>query len=1507
MNDSRPNPYPGPRSFQQGERLFGRQRETAALLDLLIAERVVLLYSPSGAGKTSLVQAALAPALAAEGFRVLPIMRPGLTPDQPAPGANRYVLSLLLGLEATRPEDAQTSLAELAGLTLADYLDRLPAPAEGVWHGDVLLFDQFEEILTADPTDRAAKLACFEQIGQALRDRNRWALFAMREEFVAALDPYLRPIPARFDKGRRYRLDLLSPDAARQAMQGPAEDAGVAFTDEAAIRLADDLRRTQVQQPDGAMVTALGPHIEPVQLQVVCRRLWDNLAPDDAVIDSENLVSVGDVNTTLRGYYADTVAAVAAQTGVRERAVREWADRQLITEAGIRGQVLMGQGTSQGLPNAAIWPLVDSHLVRAEGRRGATWFELAHDRLIEPVRGDNAEWAAAHLSAMQRQAKLWHEQGRSDGLLLSGEALVEAEAWAAARTELLEPHERNFLAACRKARERVEREKRQSRRIRVLAMVAGVVAVLTIVAASIAIDRTHKAELAKQEAQQQAKTAKLQRLGVQSRSNLDSNYDLALLLSLEVDGSGINTVEAGGNLAETLEHSPQIQYFLRGHDAPVISVAFDSNGDRLASGDEQGRLILWDLTAVPPAPRTLIDHGQPVQALSFVSAQNALVSLSYAYHADSSTEAFVWNAKNGDKVRQLSLPKGDSTERAALSHDGGTIALVTNKTTVTLWNVFEDALIGVPARIAEPSVFSWVDGLAFSPDATKLALWLSARENSGIILWDTAKQQIVGQPRPEHANTVSALTFSPDGRLLASSSYDGSTYLWDVESWKPIYRFPEARKWSSVENGRGLAFSPDGQTLVTGDHKGTVTFWDATNPQPLFISLQGREDDVSALAFGRDGHWLASGGQDGAIILWELDKTNRMGQILADFQPSPITWSLGPDGRTIAVSAFMSGEIALLDPFSGKPAGRPMAGSSDIITGLAFHPNEPLLAASTTDYARIQVMFWDIENRKPSREPLSQDGYDAYDLRYNFNGSILAFREEFDGRVYLYDAHTLTSIEALRPPIDDQYSVVDFGPKSNVLATGTLAGQVALWDIASFQPLWQSKDTAAMTITSLAFAPDQTMISVGGAEGDIALLASRTGKVLRWLRNGHGGSAVNQLAFAPDGKILASGGDDNTIVLWNVASGTPVARFQAPYKNGVEKLAFAPQGDTLFSSGDGVLTRWDLDSTSWRTLACQIAGRNLSIEEWKLYIGPETPYRLTCPSLPPHPSVLRAAIENSAELIVAGQEEPAVTQIEKALQLAGKTDGDLRVEAQRLLAVLLVERAESMAKQGDLKEAIAFYEIATRLDRMIDLVPEAEAKRVYVEVLMADGEWAAMSGDVERAVARFREAIELDPSLKLNPIEHATQLYNDALGGNIYDRVMAMAIEGDIDGAIAEVERTLMDHPSLDIPGTVWNRLCWSGSLVGRATDVLQACDRAIASIPESGNFRDSRGLARALTGDVQGAIEDFEFALEIWKTKNASEEHITSRAAWVEALRQGKDPVEIFDAATLEQLRNNE
>src|SRR5215203_4651685 len=136
-----PNPYVGPRAFRTGEPLFGRTREVRELTELLIAERVVLLCSPSGAGKTSLVRAGLVPRLRDdERFRVLPapegehtVVRVSTVPPW-APGAgaavNRYVLSVLLSLEEGQPPGLRLEPGELSGLGLREYLAKRAPPAD---------------------------------------------------------------------------------------------------------------------------------------------------------------------------------------------------------------------------------------------------------------------------------------------------------------------------------------------------------------------------------------------------------------------------------------------------------------------------------------------------------------------------------------------------------------------------------------------------------------------------------------------------------------------------------------------------------------------------------------------------------------------------------------------------------------------------------------------------------------------------------------------------------------------------------------------------------------------------------------------------------------------------------------------------------------------------------------------------------------------------------------------------------------------------------------------------------------------------------------------------------------------------------------------------------------------------------------------------------------------------------------------------------------------------------
>ena len=130
-------PYVGPRPFKLDEKYFyGRDAEIRELRDLLIARHVVLLYSPSGAGKTSLIQAGLIPQLEARSYRVLHVIRVGaalplgLSAEEPAP--NRYLFSTLSSLEESFPQDARLPQEQLASLDLVEYL-KLRRPARSPW------------------------------------------------------------------------------------------------------------------------------------------------------------------------------------------------------------------------------------------------------------------------------------------------------------------------------------------------------------------------------------------------------------------------------------------------------------------------------------------------------------------------------------------------------------------------------------------------------------------------------------------------------------------------------------------------------------------------------------------------------------------------------------------------------------------------------------------------------------------------------------------------------------------------------------------------------------------------------------------------------------------------------------------------------------------------------------------------------------------------------------------------------------------------------------------------------------------------------------------------------------------------------------------------------------------------------------------------------------------------------------------------------------------------------
>src|ERR1019366_5298866 len=144
------NPFVGPRPIENGQSIFGRDLEIDQLYYLLSAERIVLFHSPSGAGKTSLLQAGLIPRLAPQ-FDVWAPVRVNLPPLTEGPAdINRYVRSCNLGFEAEIPRDHQRPEDAIASMPFAEYMAGRPrrrSAAKNV----VLIFDQFEEVLTVDP------------------------------------------------------------------------------------------------------------------------------------------------------------------------------------------------------------------------------------------------------------------------------------------------------------------------------------------------------------------------------------------------------------------------------------------------------------------------------------------------------------------------------------------------------------------------------------------------------------------------------------------------------------------------------------------------------------------------------------------------------------------------------------------------------------------------------------------------------------------------------------------------------------------------------------------------------------------------------------------------------------------------------------------------------------------------------------------------------------------------------------------------------------------------------------------------------------------------------------------------------------------------------------------------------------------------------------------------------------------------------------------------------------
>ena len=386
-----------------------------------------------------MINAKLTPMLEHAGFEVL---KPTRVRDVPPEDkllrqiSNIYVFNVLRNWN-----DGAIPPEVLATMSLPEFLkSRKSVPADQDDIPRVAVFDQFEELFTSFLERSGDREEFIDQIGVALEeDRLLRVVFAMREDYIAELDPYLPLLPEKLRT--RYRIERLSEEDALLAITEPLRDTEYSFADGVPEQLVENLLMVPVETGKG-VTKVRGESVEPVQLQVVCQTLWENCQntwrkslSDKRVITREYLETFGDVDQALSTFYENAIKRVAQATGVKEGVLRRWFEQSLITSAGTRGTVFRGEKETGDLPNAAVDELVNQHIIRAELRGGSRWYELTHDRFIAPIKASNERWLLAHSGGeqtpkrLEARAEQWVRDGRKEEALLDEGELLEARRW----------------------------------------------------------------------------------------------------------------------------------------------------------------------------------------------------------------------------------------------------------------------------------------------------------------------------------------------------------------------------------------------------------------------------------------------------------------------------------------------------------------------------------------------------------------------------------------------------------------------------------------------------------------------------------------------------------------------------------------------------------------------------------------------------------------------------------------------------------------------------------------------------------------------------------------------------------------------------------------------------------------------------------------------------------------------------------------------------------------------
>jgi WD40 repeat protein/class 3 adenylate cyclase len=1145
------NPYKGLRAFDESDAsdFFGREALVETILRRLSepapGSRFLAIVGPSGSGKSSVVRAGVAPAVRrgalTNGTRCpVAVMVPGQDPKAELSAA-------LTGADVTSVTGGDADGA------LEAVRDALPKDGSEL----LLVVDQFEELFTLVEDEHLRQRFLNDLTKVAFDPNSRLRIIVtMRADF------YDKPLLYRefgdLVGARTQTVTGLSAQELERAISGPAERAGVSLEKGLVAQVLSDVN----DQPGSLPL-----------LQYALTELFDHRRGTTLTLDAYR--EVGGVSGALvrRAEALYVGLEQESQDAVRQLFLRLAASEEIgITRRRIAQDEILSIGDRETM-SAATETFGRARLLSFDRDPGSgkSTIEVAHEALLVewPRLRGWLEAASEDIRAQRRlaaAAREWNDEGRDPSFLLSGSRLVQLKAWRESSDVAITQEERDFLEASieehqrREADEeaRLERERDLERRsIRRLRALVAVMALAAIVAGGITVFAFSQ----QRKAQQQALAAESRELAAAALANLQADPELSILLAKEaVDRAGSNGGDLLNNAEEALHRAvgaarivssvsglggavdwsskgvfvtegpentgtidirdvqtgESVQKW-HGHDVDLNDVAFSRDGSMLATGGDDGKLAVWD-----PETQT---------RLSSYTSKAEVWGPSFS--ADGSLVAAAWGFTGGAAVRIMDPQTGRIIQTiggikypydTALSPNGRQIA-VTDYQTENVF-VFDVAsgkkLLTLSDHIYASNAVSW------SPDGRRLA---TAAGEGSLIVWDAK----TGKPSFEllgHTEGAISVDWSPDSTQLVSGGGDGTAKVWQLRK----HGGRELMTLSGAETRSGVVavFSPDGNQVITGDGAITaVKIWDASvSGDSEWGGFPTEELAPVDLAYLPDGRVIGPRG-GGSVGIWKVG---------SDRPDKVIGPARGPRLPIIHVESDKAGtKFAVVPNFSHVATVFDLGGEELFhvqgggeITSLSWRKDGEMLAVGwNAEDSESPGSIRLVDSNGEKVRDLDLAGRELDEVRFSPDGELLAASANDPpraSRILLWDADTGEEVQTLDDPEGNAGGVsLAFDEAGDRLAVGEVDGGIQLWNVRSGAKTVSLVGLTGPTV-DVEFSPDGNTIAAAGSDGTIHMFDANTGLEKLVLR-GHR-YLVSGVEFSADGTRLASTSPDGTIRIW---------------------------------------------------------------------------------------------------------------------------------------------------------------------------------------------------------------------------------------------------------------------------------------------------------------------------------------------------------------------------------------